>query len=323
MIRSRFIGCGSYLPKKTVTNDDLSRFVDTTDDWVVGRTGIRERHIAADDETTADLAEKAARDALAAAKLTPDDLDLIVLATSTPDNTFPATATRVQARLGMTRGLAFDVQAVCAGFICALSVADSFIKAGQVRTAMIIGAETYSRILDWSDRATCVLFGDGAGAAILRAEEGAGTSEDRGVLSVKMHSDGRHYDALYVDGGVSSTQTAGHLRMNGREVFRHAVGNLASVAEEAIAAAGITADQVDWLIPHQANKRIMEATAKKLDLSMDKVVVTVDRHANTSSASIPLALCDASADGRVKPGQILVIEDIGGGFVWGGAVVRW
>ncbi|MGD9537948.1 MAG: beta-ketoacyl-ACP synthase III [Alphaproteobacteria bacterium] len=323
MIRSRIIGCGSYLPDKTLTNDDLAKLVETSDEWIVERTGIKERHLAAEGQTTADLAERAARSALASAGLTPNDVDLIVLATSTPDNTFPATATRVQARLGMTGGLAFDVQAVCAGFVCALSVADSFIRAGQARTALIIGAETYSRILDWSDRTTCVLFGDGAGAAVLTASEGMGTPEDRGVLAVRMHSDGRHYDALYVDGGVSSTQTAGHLRMNGREVFRHAVGNLASVAEETIAAAGVTAGEIDWLIPHQANRRIMEATARKLALPMEKVVVTVDRHANTSSASIPLALCEAVADGRVRPGQLLVFEAIGGGFVWGGAVVRW
>ena len=323
MIRSRIIGCGSYLPEKVLTNDDLSRFVDTNDSWIVERTGIRERHIAADGETTADLAEKAARKALAAAGLEANALDLIILATSTPDNTFPATATRVQARLGMTGGVAFDVQAVCAGFICALAVADSMIRAGQAKHAMIIGAETYSRILDWSDRSTCVLFGDGAGAAVLSAVESSGTLDDRGVLAVKMHSDGRHYDALYVDGGVSTTQTAGHLRMNGREVFRHAVGNLASVAEEAMEAAGVTPESIDWLVPHQANARIMEATAKKLGLPMAKVVMTVDRHANTSSASIPLALCDAVADGRVQPGQLLVIEAIGGGFVWGAAVVRW
>ncbi|MSO74071.1 MAG: ketoacyl-ACP synthase III [Alphaproteobacteria bacterium] len=323
MIRSRIIGCGSYLPEKVLTNDDLSRFVDTNDSWIVERTGIRERHIAADGETTADLAEKAARKALAAAGLEANALDLIILATSTPDNTFPATATRVQARLGMTGGVAFDVQAVCAGFICALAVADSMIRAGQAKHAMIIGAETYSRILDWSDRSTCVLFGDGAGAAVLSAVESSGTLDDRGVLAVKMHSDGRHYDALYVDGGVSTTQTAGHLRMNGREVFRHAVGNLASVAEEAMGAAGVTPESIDWLVPHQANARIMEATAKKLGLPMAKVVMTVDRHANTSSASIPLALCDAVADGRVQPGQLLVIEAIGGGFVWGAAVVRW
>ncbi len=323
MIRSRIIGCGSYLPEKILTNDDLSRFVETNNSWIVERTGIRERHIAAEGETTADLAEQAARKALSAAGIEANALDLLVLATSTPDNTFPATATRVQARLGMTGGVAFDVQAVCAGFVCALSVADSFIRSGQARTALIIGAETYSRILDWSDRTTCVLFGDGAGAAVLSAEESPGTTADRGVLAVKMHSDGRHYDALYVDGGVSTTQTAGHLRMNGREVFRHAVGNLASVATEAMAAAGVAPEAIDWLVPHQANARIIEATAKKLGLPMEKVVMTVDRHANTSAASIPLALCEAVADGRVKPGQLLVMEAIGGGFVWGAAVVRW
>jgi 3-oxoacyl-[acyl-carrier-protein] synthase-3 len=323
MIRTRFIGCGSYLPARILTNDELSRRVDTTNAWIVERTGIRQRHVAAEGETTADLAEHAARRALASAGRSAEQLDLLVLATSTPDNTFPATATRVQARLGMTGGVAFDVQAVCAGFLCALAVADSFIRAGQARTALLIGAETYSRILDWQDRSTCVLFGDGAGAVVLEAAEGAGTSADRGVLAVRMHSDGRHYDALYVDGGVSTTQTAGHLRMNGREVYRHAVHNLASAAEEAIAAAGVPPESIDWLVPHQANLRIMEATARRLGLPMEKVVVTVDRHANTSSASIPLALNTALGEGRIAPGQLLVLEAIGGGFVWGAAVVRW
>jgi 3-oxoacyl-[acyl-carrier-protein] synthase-3 len=323
MIRSRIIGCGSYLPEKILTNADLARFVDTSDEWIVERTGIRQRHIAAEGETTTDLAEQAAKRALQAAGLGARAVDLLILATSTPDNTFPATATRVQARLGMTGGVAFDVQAVCAGFICALSVADNFIRAGQARTALIIGAETYSRILDWSDRTTCVLFGDGAGAAVIQAGEGAGTIDDRGVLAARLHSDGRHYDALYVDGGVSTTQTAGHVRMSGREVFRHAVGKLASVAEEAMAAAGVSPQVVDWLVPHQANLRIMEATARKLGLPMAKVVVTVDQHANTSSASIPLALTEAVGDGRIRPGQLLLVEAIGGGFVWGAAVIRW
>ncbi|MBM3482659.1 MAG: ketoacyl-ACP synthase III [Alphaproteobacteria bacterium] len=323
MIRARVAGCGSYLPEKVLTNDELSRLVETSNDWIVERTGIRERHIAAKGETTADLAEHAARRAIGAAGIKANALDLIVLATSTPDNTFPATATRLQARLGMTGGVAFDVQAVCAGFICALSVADSMIRAGQAQRALVVGAETYSRILDWEDRTTCVLFGDGAGAVVLEASEGRGTNDDRGILAVKMHSDGRHYDALYVDGGVSTTQTAGHLRMKGAEVYRHAISNLSSVAEETLKVAGIEQAAIDWLVPHQANIRIMEGTAKRLGVPMEKMVVTVDRHANTSSASIPLALSVAIDDGRIKPGQLVVLEAIGGGFVWGAAVVRW
>jgi 3-oxoacyl-[acyl-carrier-protein] synthase-3 len=323
MIRSRIIGCGSYLPEQVISNQDLAKRVDTSDEWIVERTGIRQRHIAAPDQLTSDLAQAAGRRALEGAGLQASDLDLLILATSTPDNTFPATATRVQAKLGMTGGAAFDVQAVCAGLICALSVADNFIRAGQARRAMIIGAETYSRILDWTDRGTCVLFGDGAGALVLAAEEGKGDSSDRGVLAKCLHSDGRHYDALYVDGGVSSTQTAGHLRMNGREVFRHAVNNLVSAAEEALGLAGLEASAVDWLVPHQANLRIMEATAKRLQMPPEKMVVTVDRHANTSSASIPLALDVALADGRLKAGDVVLIEAIGGGFVWGAGVIRW
>ena len=323
MLRTRIVGCGSFLPEKVVTNDGLARVLDTSNEWIVERTGIEERHIAADDETTSDLAFEAARAALGSAGVGAGDLDLLILATSTPDNTFPATAAKVQARLGMTQGLAFDIQAVCAGFVCALAVADSFVRAGQAKTALIIGAETYSRILDWNDRSTCVLFGDGAGAAVLTASEGAGTTADRGVLSVCMHTDGRHYDALFVDGGVSTTQTAGHLRMQGREVFRHAVVNLAAVAEEALAAAGIAPEAVDWLVPHQANRRIMDATVRKLGLPAEKMIVTVDHHANTSSASIPLALAEAVGDGRIKSGDIVVMEALGGGFVWGSAVVRW
>lgn len=323
MLRSRVVGCGAYLPEKVLTNDDLAEIVDTSHDWIVERTGIEQRHIAADDELTSDLAYQAARHALEAADLRSDDLDLIILATSTPDNTFPATATRLQARLGMTGGLAFDVQAVCAGFICALSVADSFLRTGQARKAMIVGAETYSRILDWTDRSTCVLFGDGAGAVVLSAENGVQSPSDRGVLAVRVHSDGRHYDALYVDGGVSSTQTAGHVRMAGREVYRHAVTNLASVADEALEAAQLAPSDVDWLVPHQANKRIMDATARRLGVPSQKMVVTVDRHANTSSASIPLALTEAVGDGRIKAGDIVLLEAIGGGFVWGAGVVRW
>ena len=323
MLRSVILGCGAYLPEKVISNDELAKTVDTTNEWIVGRTGITQRHVAADDQLTSDLALAAAERAIAAAGIDVSELDLLILATSTPDNTFPATAAKVQARLGMHQGAAFDVQAVCAGFICALSVADSFLRSGQARTALIIGAETYSRILDWSDRTTCVLFGDGAGAAVLRAEESDGNGADRGVLATKLHTDGRHYDALYVDGGVSSTQTAGHLRMQGKEVYRHAVVNLAAVAGEVLDAAGLKSSDIDWLVPHQANLRIMNAIASRLELPVEKMVVTVDRHANTSSASIPLALVEAIQDGRIKPGDLVLMEAIGGGFVWGSAVVRW
>lgn len=323
MRRSRFVGCGAYLPDKILRNADLAARIDTSDEWIAARTGIRQRHIAADGELTSDLAYAAGRAALDAAGIDAARLDLLVLATSTPDNTFPATATKVQARLGMAGGVAFDVQAVCAGFVCALSVADSMLRGGGAETALVIGAETYSRILDWSDRQTCVLFGDGAGAAVLRAETGGGGAADRGVLAVRMRSDGRHYDSLYVDGGVSSTGTAGHLRMRGREVFRHAVANLADIAGEALAAAGLSTDAVDWLVPHQANRRIIDATARKLGVPEGKTIVTVDRHANTSSASIPLALAAGLDDGRIKPGDLLVLEAIGGGLVWGAGVVRW
>lgn len=323
MLRSVILGCGAYLPEKVITNDELAKTVDTTNEWIVGRTGITQRHVVADDQLTSDLALAAAERAIAAAGIDVSELDLLILATSTPDNTFPATAAKVQARLGMHQGAAFDVQAVCAGFICALSVADSFLRSGQARTALIIGAETYSRILDWSERTTCVLFGDGAGAAVLRAEESDGNGADRGVLATKMHTDGRHYDALYVDGGVSSSQTSGHLRMQGKEVYRHAVVNLAAVAGEAMEAAGLAPSDIDWLVPHQANLRIMNAIARRLDLPPEKMVVTVDRHANTSSASIPLALVEAIEDGRIKSGDVVLMEAIGGGFVWGSAVARW
>ncbi|MDE0391458.1 MAG: ketoacyl-ACP synthase III [Rhodospirillales bacterium] len=322
MRRSRLVGCGAYLPERVLSNDELSTRIDTSDEWIKTRTGIRQRHVAADDQLTSDLACAASQAALEAAGIGVDSLDLLVLATSTPDNTFPATATKVQARLGMTGGIAFDVQAVCAGFVCALQVADSMVQSGAAETALIVGAETYSRILDWDDRQTCVLFGDGAGAAVLRAETGAGSTEDSGVLSVRMRSDGRHYQALYVDGGVSSTQTSGHLRMQGREVFRHAVANLAEIAGEAMDAAGVAADEVDWLVPHQANRRIIDATGKKLGIPAEKTIVTVDRHANTSSASIPLALSAGIDDGRITPGDLLVVEAIGGGLVWGAGVIR-
>ncbi|MBP7337175.1 MAG: ketoacyl-ACP synthase III [Niveispirillum sp.] len=322
-MRSVILGCGSYLPAKVMTNADLAQFVDTSDEWITERTGIKSRHIAADGELTSDLAYNAAISALAHAGVTADELDLIVLATATPDNTFPATAVKVQARLGMTRGAAFDVQAVCSGFVYALSVADNFIKAGQAKTVLVIGAETFSRILDWNDRTTCVLFGDGAGAVVLRATDGAGTSDDQGILSTHLHSDGNHHDLLYVDGGPSSTQTVGHVRMRGQEVFKHAVVNLADVVKEALAANGLAADAIDWLVPHQANRRIIEGTGRKLKLSADRVVVTVDHHGNTSAASIPLALAEAVNDGRIKRGDLLLLEAMGGGFTWGGALVRF
>jgi len=321
--RSRIIGRGSYLPRRIVTNRELAERIDTSDDWIVQRTGIRQRHVAADHEKCSDLALGAGRAALADAGVDPTrDLDLIVLATTTPDQTFPATAARVQAALGMTRGAAFDVQAVCSGFLFALTVADNFIRLGQADTVLVVGAETYSRILDWEDRGTCVLFGDGAGAVVLRAGAGDGTKADTGILSTHLHSDGRHHDLLYVDGGVSTTQTAGHVRMVGKEVFKHAVHCLSEVALEALEANGVRPEEVDWLIPHQANKRIIDATARKLGLNPDRVVVTVERHANTSAASVPLALDEAMTDGRITPGQLVLLEAMGGGFSWGSALVR-
>jgi len=321
--RSVVIGTGSYLPDRVLTNADLAATVDTTDDWIVERTGIRQRHIAAEGELTSDLGVAAARRALAAAGLTPDGIDLIVVATATPDQTFPACATVIQHKLGMTHGVAFDVAAVCSGFLYALSVADAMLVTGAANTALVIGAETFSRLLDWSDRGTCVLFGDGAGAVVLRAEDSAGTSADRGILASKLHSDGRYNDLLFVDGGPGSTGTVGKLRMKGREVFRHAVTNLASVMTETLAAAGLTAADVAWIVPHQANLRILEGTAKKLGLPLTRVIVTVDRHANTSAASVPLALDAAVRDGRIKRGDLLILEAMGGGFTWGAAAVRW
>lgn len=320
--RARLVGCGAYLPSRIVTNDELAQRVDTSDEWIVQRTGIRQRHVAAEGEMTSDLALAAGRSALAAAGMDAAGLDLVIVATTTPDDTFPATATKVQSRLGMTGGFAFDVQAVCSGFVYALAIADNFIRTGQVRSALVIGAETFTRILDWEDRTTCVLFGDGAGAVVLRAEPGQGTNADRGVLSTHLHSDGALRDILYVDGGPSATRTVGHVRMQGREVFRHAVVNLAAVVEEALTANGLTADDIDWLVPHQANKRILDGTARKLGISPDKVVVTVDRHANTSAASIPLALAQAVGDGRVREGQLVLMEAMGGGLTWGSALVR-
>lgn len=322
MIRSILAGCGAYLPERVVSNTELAAQVDTSDSWIADRTGIANRHIAAEGETTADLATRAAERALAAAGMTAADIDLIVLGTATPDNTFPATATKVQAKLGMTRGIAFDVQAVCSGFVFALATADNFIKSGQVRTALVIGAETFSRILDWEDRGTCVLFGDGAGAVVLRAGEGVGDASDRGVLSTHLHSDGRYYDLLYVDGGPSTTGKAGCVRMEGREVFRHAVVNLAEAVNEALTANNLKASDIDWLVPHQANRRIIEGTARKLGLTLDRVIVTVQDHANTSAASIPLALATAVEDGRIQPGQLVLLEAMGGGFTWGSALIR-
>jgi 3-oxoacyl-[acyl-carrier-protein] synthase III len=323
VIRSVVQGCGAYLPERVVTNADLAKKMDTSDEWIQQRTGIRQRHIAADGEFTSHLALKASEQALTHAGIKASDLDLIVLATATPDETFPATATRVQAELGMTRGAAFDVQAVCAGFVYGLSVADSLIKNGLASTALVIGAETFSRILDWEDRGTCVLFGDGAGAVVLRAEEGMGTSADRGVLANALHSDGRQHDILYVDGGPSSTRTTGLLRMEGKEVFKHAVVNMAAVVGEVLAKAGFETGDIDWLVPHQANKRIIDGTGRKLGLPPERVVVTVDRHANTSAASIPLALDVAVKDGRIKKGDLLLLEGIGGGLAWGASLVRW
>ena len=321
--RAQVLGCGGYLPERVVTNADLAKTLDTTDEWIVQRTGIRERRVAAPDEYTSDLAIKAARRALDAAGIAATEVDLIILATSTPDNTFPATAAKVQAALGVTGGAAFDVQAVCTGFVYALATADNFIRAGQSRTALVIGAETFSRILDWQDRGTCVLFGDGAGAVVLRAVPSNGSNAERGVLSTHLHADGRQYDLLYVDGGVSRTGTAGLLRMEGREVFRHAVAYLASVVDEALAANGLSGRDVDWLVPHQANSRIIDAMARKLGLPAEKVVLTIDRHANTSAASVPLALAEAAEDGRIRPGQLVLLEAMGGGLTWGAALVRW
>jgi 3-oxoacyl-[acyl-carrier-protein] synthase III len=316
--RAAILGTGSALPKRRVANQELAEQVDTSDEWIVERTGIRFRHIAGDDETTGTLATDAARAALDAAGLQPRDIDLIVLATATPDQTFPATATKVQAALDIPDCVAFDVAAVCSGFLYALSVAESMVRAGSAQKALVIGSETFSRILDWEDRATCVLFGDGAGAIVLGAEEG-----ERGVLATRLHADGRHNDLLYVDGGPSTTGTVGKLRMKGREVFRHAVVNLASVMTEALDAAGLSSEDVDWVVPHQANARILDATARKLGLPPEKVVVTVDQHANTSAASVPLALDQAVKDGRVKRGDLLVLEAMGGGFTWGASVVRF
>jgi 3-oxoacyl-[acyl-carrier-protein] synthase-3 len=329
-IRSQIVGCGSYLPERILTNADLARRLDTSDEWIVARTGIRQRHIAADGELTSDLATRAAERALSAAGVAPAELDLILVGTTTPDDTFPATATKVQANLGCRCGAAFDIQAVCSGFVFALATADNFIRTGQVRTALVIGAETYSRILDWTDRGTCVLFGDGAGALVLRGGNGRGGeatapvgNRSRGILSTHLHSDGRYRDILYVDGGPSSTQTVGHLRMSGKEVFRHAVASLASVAEEAVRANELSLADLDWVVPHQANIRILDGVGRKLGLPPERVIATVDRHANTSAASIPLALDVACADGRLKAGDLVLMQAIGGGLTWGAVLARW
>jgi 3-oxoacyl-[acyl-carrier-protein] synthase III len=323
MLRARIVGSGAYLPARVVTNDDLARIVDTSDAWIVERTGIRERRVAADGELTSDLARAAASAALANAGLGPERVDLIVVATSTPDHTFPACAMAVQRKLGAVRAVGFDLQAVCSGFIFALSVTDKFLVTGQAKTALVIGAETFSRLLDWQDRTTCVLFGDGAGALVLRAETGTGTTFDRGILATHLGSDGRHYEDLYVDGGPSSTGTTGHLRMHGREVFRHAVHTLTAASRRVLGAADLTIDDIDWLVPHQANRRILDAVARRLGIAEERVLVTVDRHANTSAASIPLALAEAAAAGRLQSEQLLVMNAMGGGFTWGAALARW
>ncbi|WP_375413134.1 beta-ketoacyl-ACP synthase III [uncultured Bradyrhizobium sp.] len=321
--RSVVLGCGSYLPERILTNAELATKLDTSDEWIIQRTGIRQRHIAAEGEFTSHLAIKAAQAALAAAGVEAQSIDLIVLATSTPDNTFPATAVVVQNALGINHGAAFDLQAVCSGFVFALATVDNFLRGGAFKRALVIGAETFSRILDWNDRSTCVLFGDGAGAIVLDAQPQSGIKPDRGVLTTHLRSDGRHKSKLYVDGGVSSTQTVGHLRMEGKEVFKHAVGMITDVIVDAFKASGITADDIDWFIPHQANKRIIDASAHKLHIAPQKVVLTVDLHGNTSAASIPLALAVAVADGRVKKGDLVLLEAMGGGFTWGSALLRW
>jgi len=323
MIRSVILGSGAAKPRTVVTNKMLEEKVDTTDEWIQQRTGIQQRYIAESDETTASLGEAAARAAMEDAGITVDDLDMIILATSTPNNTFPATAVEIQQRLGMKHGAAFDMQAVCSGFVFAVTTADTYIKAGQAKRILVIGSETFSRILDWEDRTTCVLFGDGAGAVVLEAQEGVGLSNDRGILTSHLRSDGSHKQKLFVDGGPSTTQTVGHLRMQGKEVFKHAVAMITDVIEDAFAATGLSADDIDWFIPHQANKRIIDASAKKLKIASEKVVMTVNQHGNTSAASIPLAIDAARNDGRLKKGDLVLLEAMGGGFTWGAVLVRW
>jgi 3-oxoacyl-[acyl-carrier-protein] synthase III len=321
--RSVVLGCGSYLPKRTLTNDELARMVDTSDEWIVQRTGIRERHIAADGETTSDLGIAAARAALTDAGIEAQEIDLIIVGTSTPDNTFPASAVVVQAGLGIHHGAAFDLQAVCSGFVYALATADGLLKSGVHKRALVIGAETFSRILDWTDRGTCVLFGDGAGAVVMEAQQQNGTRADRGMLTAHLRSDGRHKAKLFVDGGPSSTGTVGHLRMEGKEVFKFAVGAITDVIKDVFRDTGYSAADVDWFVPHQANKRIIDGSAHKLGIAPEKVVTTVERHGNTSAASIPLALDVAIKDGRIKRGDLVLLEAMGGGFTWGAALVRW
>ena len=322
--RSIVAGTGAYLPDRIVTNAELAARIDTSDEWIQERSGIQQRHIVADGEMTSDLATAAAQRALVAAGMEPHDIDIIVVATSTPDETFPATATVVQSKLGCANGsMGFDVQAVCSGFVFALATADNFIKVGQADTALVIGAETFSKILDWEDRSTCVLFGDGAGAVVLKAGEGEGSSADRGILSTHLHSDGRLHDLLYVDGGPSSTGQVGHLRMEGREVFKHAVTKMSAVTIEALEANGLSADDIDWFVPHQANRRIIDGTARKLGITGERVVVTIDQHANTSAASIPLALSVAVEDKRIQEGNLVLLEAMGGGLTWGSGIVRW
>ena len=322
-LRSVVVGLGCYLPPRILSNADLEKTLDTTDAWIVQRTGIRQRHIAGEDERTSTLGLRAANAALADAGLSGADIDLVIVATSTPDYTFPAVATQIQAGLGMTDGVAFDLQAVCSGFVFAVTTADKFLTSGSHKRALVIGAETFSRLLDWNDRATCVLFGDGAGAIVLEAREGNGSMTDRGVLTAHLRSDGRYRDKLYVDGGPSSTRTTGYLKMEGREVFRHAVAMVTDVVQAGFAATGTTAADLSWFVPHQANRRIIDASAERLGIAPQKVVITVDLHGNTSAASVPLALCVARDDGRIKPGDLVMIEAMGGGFTWGAALIRW
>jgi 3-oxoacyl-[acyl-carrier-protein] synthase III len=323
VVRSHVLGCGAYLPAKVLTNSDIAKFVDTSDEWIVERTGIRRRHVVSEGETTSDLAYAASIQALERAGVSVDEIDLVIVATTTPDDTFPSVATKIQARLGMTRGAAFDVQAVCSGFIYGLSVADSFIRGGQANTVLLVGAECMSRLLDWGDRSTCVLFGDGAGAIVLRAAKGEGTVADRGVLNTKIYSDGRLHDMLYVDGGPSTTGTVGHLRMHGREVFKHAVNNIAAAIQASASEAKVEPHDIDWFVPHQANQRILDGTARKLGIRPERVISTIAEHGNTSAASVPLALATAVNDGRIQPGDLCLLEAMGGGLTWGAALVRW
>jgi 3-oxoacyl-[acyl-carrier-protein] synthase-3 len=323
VIRSVIRGVGAHLPKRVMTNADIAKIVDTTDEWIVERSGIRQRHIAGDDELTSTLGIAAAHQALVRAGIDPIDIDLVICATATPDRTFPATAVKIQSGLGVTKGAAFDVQAVCSGFVYAMTIADNFIKTGQSNRALVIGAETFSRILDWTDRSTCVLFGDGAGAVVLEAQPQHGTHDDRGILSTLIRSDGRFEDLLYVDGGPGSTKTVGHLRMNGREVFRHAVQKISGVIEETLVATGFAADEIDLFIPHQANVRILDGIAKKLGVDPHKIVKTLEKHGNTSAASIPLALNQAFEEHRVREGSLVLMEAMGGGFTWGAVLARW